>query len=76
MIFTIKVYVTEWPPFGQKLLIRLNIYSLVIYICSYDCFPGFEDGNSVMIAPVPGYCFLLFIIKSLFRSSAYVDFLI
>ena len=75
MIFS-KVYVTEWPPFGQELLIRLTICSLAISICSYDCFPGFEDGNSVMTAPVPDHCFLLFFIKSLFRSSAYVDLLI
>ena len=56
-----SVWVTEWPPFGEKLLSRLTICSLcvltiilgVILVISRF---GFEGWVWVMIASVPDLC--------------------
>ena len=56
------ILVAEWPPFGKEPLTRLTIFSLCIFIfvILFISRFGFEGGIWVPIAPVPGYCMLLF----------------
>ena len=62
-----SVWVAEWPPFGNKLLTRLNICFLcILIVCNFSC-PrfGFEGWISVLIVSVPSLCILF-----TFRLSA------
>ena len=47
----------EWPPFGEKFAHRVNhmfplLCLFVVLVVSHLCF---EEGNFVLIAPVPGH---------------------
>ena len=61
MIFS-YVQVDAWPPFGKRASHSVNhmISLLCIFVVLVVSHLGFDDGNLVLIAPVPGHCFLLF----------------
>ena len=56
---SLKAAESEWPPFEKGLLTWLTICSLCIksVILVISRF-GFEDRIWVLIAPVPGHCFI------------------
>ena len=60
-----EIRVTEWPPFGEKLLTRLTI-------CFLGIFPplGFWSGKFFLVTSFPDHCILLPFYRRLFCSDS------
>ena len=67
-----SVWVAEWPPFRKELPLGLPYVLFVIKILVLFSF-GSEGDIWVLIAPVPGHCWLLvLVIGSLFVNRVTV----